>query len=75
MAQWLQAHDTFHGHAGNGVGVVSDFMEAHRRLLAAFDDGWWGNDTKLLCDGYHEFLKALVHSRALGTPDATRDSV
>jgi len=63
MEQWLYARDTFHGERSNGVGVLSGFMEAHRRLLSAFDDGWSGGDTKLLSDGYHRFLKALVQSR------------
>jgi hypothetical protein len=70
VERWLQARDTFHGDAGNGVGVLSDFMEAHRRLLSAFDDGWSGSDTELLCAAYRAFLRVLVRSRELGiTPN------
>ena len=63
MDQWLEARDSFHGESNNGVGVLSGFMEAHRRLLCAFDNGWACDDTELLCAAYHAFLRVLVRNR------------
>ena len=58
--QWLAARETFHG--GNGIGTLDEFWEAHRRLLAAFTSGWPSDDTKMLYDAYHSFLRELVHN-------------
>jgi len=60
IEQWLTARETFHG--GNGIGTLDEFWEAHRRLLVAFTSGWPGDDTKILYDAYHNFLRELVHS-------------
>ncbi len=60
IEQWLSARETFHGE-GNGIGILDGFWEAHRRLLAAFTAGWPDDDTKLLDDAYHHFLRELVH--------------
>ena len=62
IEQWLQARETFHGEGNNGIGVLDGFWEAHRRLLAAFTAGWAGDDTNLLYDAYHNFLRALVQN-------------
>jgi hypothetical protein len=60
IEQWLTARETFHG--GNGIGTLDEFWEAHRRLLVAFTSGWPGDDTKILYDAYHNFLRELVHT-------------
>jgi len=62
-AQWLHARNNFHGEGSNGLGVLDGYWEAHRRLLAAFTTaGWASDDTKLIYDAYHKFLRVLVHS-------------
>ena len=59
QTEWLDAREHFHG--GNGIGTLDEFWDAHRRLLVAFTSDWPGDDTKLLYDAYHNFLRELVH--------------